>query len=90
MNEPSTQIWLYSNIPFDLSYKNVVDFASSNRQAYFDGKLASCYQNILYIEKNGSVIVPLNIGDLKILIMLSITIIMARVIYTLLSLIKNM
>ena len=65
MNQPSTQIWLYNNIPFDLNYKNVVDFSKSNRQAYFNGRLANCYQNILYIEKNGSVIVPLNIGDLK-------------------------
>lgn len=65
MNEPSTQIWLYNNIPFDLDYKNVVDFSNGNRQAYFNSRLANYYQNILYIEKNGSVIVPLNIGDLK-------------------------
>ena len=77
------------NIPFDLDYKNVVDFSNGNRQAYFEGKLANYYQNILYIEKNGSVIVPLNIGYLKILIMLSIITIMARAIYTLLLLIKN-
>lgn len=65
MIEPSTQIWLYNNIPFDLDYKNVVDFSTGNRQAYFNGKLANYYQNTLYIEKNGSVSIPLNVGELK-------------------------
>lgn len=65
MFEPSTQIWLYNNIPFDLEYKNVVDFSTGNRQAYFNDRLANYYQNTLYIEKNGSVSIPLNVGELK-------------------------
>ena len=65
MFEPSTQLYLYNNIPFDMEYKNVVDFSTGDRQAYFNGKLANYYQNILHVEKNGSVVVPLNVGELK-------------------------
>ena len=42
-------MYLYNNIPFDLDYKNVVDFSNGNRQAYFNSKLAS--YSILYIER---------------------------------------
>lgn len=65
MFEPSTQLYLYNNIPFDMEYKNIVDFSTGDRQAYFNGKLANYYQNILHVEKNGSVVVPLNVGELK-------------------------
>lgn len=65
MSEPSTQIFSYNNIPFDLDYKNVCDFGGGSRQAYFNSKLANYYQNLLYIEKDGNVNVPLNIGQLK-------------------------
>ena len=57
---PSTTLYLFQNIPWDNSYKNVVAFSSrSAQQSYFAGLTKKSYSNLSYQRTNESI----NIGE---------------------------